>query len=377
MTSGVDTAHGYRAIAAAVAQQIASGELAAGARLPPVRQAAAQWGVNLNTVQRAYAHLAQQGIVESRAGGGTHVAAAAAHTVAATREQRLRLLLGDAIGTALGLGYSPDEVEAACTGQLARWRETRRARGSAALEGYRDRPRVAAGLRIGGSHDLSLELLAGQLRGGSRRLRVDLQPSSSLGGLFALANGDCDLAGCHLLDTETGDYNVPFVRRVLPGEPVLLVTLAEREQGLIVAAGNPLGIAAVTDLARPGLRYVNRPRGSGTRVLCDWLLARAGVPAATVEGYDREEASHLGVAAAVAAGRADAGLGIQAAARAVGLGFVPLARERYELALRATAADTPPLRRVRAVLRGQAFARAVVALGGYDTRETGRTRRLA
>jgi putative molybdopterin biosynthesis protein len=207
---------------------------------------------------------------------------------------------------------------------------------------------------------------------------VDLriQPSSSLGGLFALASGDCDLAGCHLLDAESGDYNAPFVRRVLPGEPVDLVTLAEREQGLMVAPGNPGGIHALADLARHGVRYVNRQRGSGTRVLLDRLLADAAVPADAVEGYGREEPTHLAVAGAIAAGSADAGLGIRAAARALGLDFVPLARERYELALRAASRDQPAVHAVLAALRSRAFVAAVEALTGYDTRDTGRTRRV-
>jgi molybdate-binding protein len=274
----------------------------------------------------------------------------------------------------LGLGYTPSEVEAAFVGQLAQWREARARRVA------EPRPARAAGadgrlVRVGGSHDLSLELLAGRLRGAAG-VTLHLQMSSSLGGLFALAGGDCDLAGCHLLDGESGDYNVPFVRRVLPGERIELVTLAAREQGLLVAAGNPRRIGGLADLAQPGVRFVNRPRGTGTRVLFDRLLADAGVPADAIDGYGREEPNHLAVAGAVAADAADAGLGIRAAARALGLGFVPLAHERYELALRAETAQQPAVQAVLAALREPAFIAAVEALDGYDTRETGRTRRV-
>jgi molybdate-binding protein/DNA-binding transcriptional regulator YhcF (GntR family) len=372
MTSEATAAGGYRAIAAEIVRRVAVGDLTPGARLPPVRQAAALWGVNLNTVQRAYAHLAAQGIVETHGGGGTRVAIAPADQVATARGLQIRALLGEAVGTALGLGYTPSEVEAAFVGQLAQWREARARRASAPRTGLAAAadPRL---VRVGGSHDLSLELLAGRLRGAAG-VTLHLQMSSSLGGLFALASGDCDLAGCHLLDAESGDYNVPFVRRVLPGERIALVTLAAREQGLIVAADNPRRIAGLADLARREVRFVNRPRGTGTRVLFDRLLADAGVPVEAIDGYRREEPSHLAVAGAVAADAADAGLGIRAAARALGLGFVPLAHERYELALRAETARQPTVRVVLAALREHAFSAAVEALDGYDTRETGRTR---
>jgi len=373
----------YRAIAAEIVRRIAAGELVPGARLPPVRDAAAAWGVNLNTVARAYAHLAAQGIVETRAGGGTRVARTGGQAAAAERAARLRALFAEAIGTALGLGYAPSELEASFASQMARWRAARATPGdgtqrAAARPEPARRPRGSRRVelvRLAGSHDLSLELLSGWAR--AETLRVTWQPSSSLGGLFALASGDCDLAGCHLLDAETGEYNAPFVRRVLPGEPVDLVTLAEREQGLIVAAGNPLRIGALGDLAQPGIRYVNRPRGAGTRVLLDRLLAQAGLSPAAIAGYGREEPTHLAVAGAVAAGTADAGLGIGAAARALGLGFVPLARERYELAMRPATAERPGVRAVLAALRNPAFAAAVEALDGYDVREMGRTRRVA
>lgn len=373
MTTANPPATGYRAIAEQIVRQIALGELAPGARLPPVRQAAARWGVNLNTVQRAYAHLAAQGIVASRAGGGTRVAAAPVEPLRAVRDERLRLVLAEAIGTALGLGCSAAEIEAAFVGQLAQWGEARRAHGASPHSATDAAP---THLRFAGSHDLSLELLASHLRAAPDGLTVQLDMRGSLGGLFALASGTCDLAGCHLLDAESGEYNLPFVRRVLPDEPVALVTLAEREQGLLVAPDNPLALQGVADLARPGVRFVNRPRGSGTRVLLDRLLAVSGVPAARVDGYAREEPTHLAVAAAVAGGLADAGLGIRAAARAAGLGFVPLARERYELAYRAEAAHLPGIERLLATLQGAAFRAAVTALGGYDTRDTGQLRRV-
>ena len=148
----------------------------------------------------------------------------------------------------------------------------------------------------------------------------------SLGGLAALRRGETHLAGCHLLDAGTGEYNVADVRRYLPDTPVVIVRLVGRTQGLMVAPGNPLDITALDDLLRSDVRFVNRQRGSGTRVLLDYHLGQLGIEPASVPGYGREEYSHLAVAAAVSGGSANAGLGILSAARALGLDFVPLFR---------------------------------------------------
>jgi molybdate-binding protein/DNA-binding transcriptional regulator YhcF (GntR family) len=374
MTIAIEPPHSFRGIADEIVRQIAVGDLKPGSRLPPVREAALLWGVNLNTVHRAYAHLAAQGIVDTNAGGGTRVATYSVDSVAAARGERLRMLMGTSIANALGLGFGPEEVEAVVVGQLAQWRESRRPRTASSTN--RPVPSPRDRLRIGGSHDLSLELLVAEMRGRPRSIEVEIEPSSSLEGLFDLARGSCDVAGCHLLDVESGDYNAPYVRRVLPGQPVDLVTLAEREQGLMVAAGNPRNIRSITDLTRPDVRFVNRPRGSGTRVLLDWLLVEAGADAATIRGYDDEEATHLGVAAAVAEGRAVTGLGIRAAAQALGLAFFPLAKERYELATIPSRETRPPLRQLLDTLRDPDFLAAMRALTGYDTHESGRTRRV-
>jgi putative molybdopterin biosynthesis protein len=194
----------------------------------------------------------------------------------------------------------------------------------------------------------------------------------SLGGLVALRDGLCHLAGSHLLDPATGEYTMPYVRRVLGPADVAVVRLVHRDQGLIVAPGNPLGLAGVGDLARPGVRYVNRQRGAGTRVLLDHELAALGITPADVDGYSREEPTHLAVAAAIAAGRADAGLGILAAARAFGLDFVPVTREPYDLVVAAEAMDSPLLAPLWALLHSDRFQAAVTELGGYSAKEMGR-----
>jgi len=194
----------------------------------------------------------------------------------------------------------------------------------------------------------------------------------SLVGLVALRDGLCHLAGSHLLDPATGEYTMPYVRRVLGGADVAVVRLVHRDQGLIVAPGNPLALDGVGDLARPGVRYINRQRGAGTRVLLDHELAALGITPADVDGYAREEPTHLAVAAAIAAGRGDAGLGILAAARAFGLGFLPVTREPYDLVVAAEAMDSPLLAPLWALLQSDRFQAAVTELGGYSAKEMGR-----
>jgi putative molybdopterin biosynthesis protein len=223
-----------------------------------------------------------------------------------------------------------------------------------------------------GSHDPILDLAASELRTRDPRITLASSNVGSLGGLIALRDGLCHLAGSHLLEPQTGAYTIPYVDQMLPGRDIAIVRLVHREQGLIVAPGNPLGLSGIADLARPGLRYVNRQRGAGTRVLLDYELQRAGIDAAALSGYSREEPTHLAVAAAIAADRADCGLGVQAAARAFGLDFVPVAREPYDLVLERATAESERLAPLWALMESAAFRAAVEALGGYDTGEMGR-----
>lgn len=228
-----------------------------------------------------------------------------------------------------------------------------------------------------GSHDLVLDMAASALRATDPLRTLASSNVGSLGGLVALRDGLCHLAGSHLLDPATGEYTLPYLDRIFGaasgnGAELAVVRLVHRDQGLLVAPGNPLGLTGVADLTRPGLRYVNRQRGAGTRVLLDHELGRLGVDPAAVVGYSREEHTHLGVAAAVAAGRADTGLGIQAAARAFGLDFVPVAREPYDLVLRPESLADPRMAPLWALLEQPDFRADVEKLGGYSCAETGR-----
>jgi putative molybdopterin biosynthesis protein len=228
-----------------------------------------------------------------------------------------------------------------------------------------------------GSDDLALDLLAQRLREEEGAPDVVTIAMGSLEGLIALRQGLGHVAGCHLLDPETGDFNRSYARALFPGRELMLVTLAHREQGLIVPSGNPRGFQGLDGAVAKGARIVNRNRGSGTRVWLDRLLAGAGIDPADVAGYEREVATHEQAARAVADGTADAALGIFAAARAQGLDFVPLMEERYDLVMPKPVYQSGLLAPLLALLNDEEFKRSVDRLGGYATRETGAVAALA
>jgi putative molybdopterin biosynthesis protein len=234
---------------------------------------------------------------------------------------------------------------------------------------YRSRAELEKTIFCIGSHDVILDLLAQFLAEYDRRF-VSANVGSQ-GGLVALQRGEAHLAGSHLLDPESGEYNLSSIRRYMPGISFRLVELVKREQGLLVEKGNPKGIKGLDDLVRPGVRFANRQRGAGTRVLLDYHLNLMGIAAGEVVGYNHEEYTHLGIAAAVASGRADCGLGIPAAAQALDLDFIPLFHERYDLVIPQEHAGSDLLAPLFAVINGQAFREAVSGLPGYDVSSMG------
>jgi putative molybdopterin biosynthesis protein len=223
-----------------------------------------------------------------------------------------------------------------------------------------------------GSHDVALDLLASRLAADG----VELVSAhvGSIAGLVALSERSTHLAGTHVLDPATGTYNDEAVRRYGPREPVALVRLAEREQGLLVARGNPLGIASLADIVRSRARYINRQPDAGTRILLDALLARGRIAPDGIAGYERLEFSHLAVAQLIASGSADVGLAIRAAAHAFDLDFISIAWEPYDLALGVASLDEPRIARSIAILREPAFRAEVESLGGYDCARAGDVR---
>ena len=221
-----------------------------------------------------------------------------------------------------------------------------------------------------GSHDNTLDLLDSLLRKTHPRYRLTSAHVGSLGGLMALGRGQCHLAGSHLLDAASGIYNRKAIEENLV-EPVVLLRLVDREQGILTAPGNPLGISGIEDLARQGLRFVNRQRGSGTRVLLDYRLACLGIAPTRITGYRDEEYTHMNVAAAVLSGRADAGLAVRSAANALGLPFVPVGVEEYDLVIPRRFYEAAPMQALLDVIRSADFKQEVTALGGYGTEKTG------
>jgi molybdate-binding protein/DNA-binding transcriptional regulator YhcF (GntR family) len=363
--------HLYQEIAESLRQQIALGELKPGARLPSVRATAQQWRCTPGTVSRAYRQLAGEGLIDGHRGGGTRVT----DNLLAERPPQLRWaeLVNRAeqyLIEALSAGHSANESQAALSLAVSRWR------------GLQDRPpaeddgpSTQAALRFAGSHDLAIELLIQRLRQHQPQSAPSTSFVGSLGGLMAMARDEADIAGVHLWDSETGTYNMPFVRRLLPGRRLVLVTLAQRALGLIVPPGNPQRLHRLADLGGEGVRWVNRQPGSGTRVWLDDRLSEIEINPGRIQGYERVEATHIAVAKAVKSGQATAGLGIQAAAATYGLHFVPLTEEIYQLVVPEELWESPAWTVVLDTIRSESFTTAVANLGGYNIATAGQLTR--
>ena len=234
---------------------------------------------------------------------------------------------------------------------------------------YRPLKVIRQTIMMMGSHDPMLDLLATWLRLRSPKHRLVSVNVGSIGGLIALRRGEAHLAGIHLFDPESGSYNVPYLKRFLGNQPVHLFTFAHREQGLMAPAGNPRGIRSIRDIR--GLRYVNRQRGAGTRVLFDYLLAQHEMPPQAIVGYDHEEVTHMAVAAAIADGIGDCGLGLRRAAEAMGLDFISITKERFDLVIPQRFLELDSIKSLLAVLQDSDFKSELGKQSGYHSEETG------
>ncbi len=295
----------YRAVSGDIAERIASGELAAGDELPGVRSAALRYGTTTTTVARAYRHLSDAGLIEVAGRRRSRVATAG-------RAAASRMLAGRSI------------------------------------------------LRLAGSDDPGLDIV---LRGAGETV-VTVGPRGSFRGLTEIWRGTAEAAAIHLRH-RSGGGNVPFARAALRDRQPAIIHLWRREQGLLVPEGNPAGVSGAGDLRT--LRVARREYGTGTRVLLDQLLTEAGIAPASVTGP--EAATHLEVAMAIASGQADAGLGVRAAATALGLDFIPLAWEDFDIVLSGDA--LPAAEPLIAALRSPPVQSAVRSLGGYDVSKAG------
>ena len=224
-----------------------------------------------------------------------------------------------------------------------------------------------------GSHDNIIDLLANQLHKNRPAIRISSAHVGSMGGIMAIRRGEAHLAGSHLLDEETGEYNISFINRLLPGVPLKLVNLCYREQGFMVLPGNPKQITAFKDIVSKRASFINRQGGAGTRLLTDKILREQGVAPEEISGYDHEEYTHMAIAAAVASGSVDTGMGIRAAALALGLDFVPVAEERYDLIIPEQFYEDEKIVTLLTLISTDThFHQAVLELGGYDLRDCGK-----
>ncbi|MGO0062760.1 substrate-binding domain-containing protein [Brevibacillus fluminis] len=219
--------------------------------------------------------------------------------------------------------------------------------------------------------DICLDLLAAHIEKQQIGIRPLRTHTGSLNSLISMFQGESDVVSTHLLDADANAYNLPYIRKILLSESYLVVHVMTRWAGLYVQKGNPLQLQTWTDLQRPGLKLVNREKGSGARVLLDEQLRIHQIPRHQLIGYEAEETSHLGVASVIASGQADVGVGIEKAARLAGIDFVPLIQESYDLVLLKTAENRLLIQTVLAILRSEAFQKEVHGLGGYDISRMG------
>ena len=225
---------------------------------------------------------------------------------------------------------------------------------------------------IMGSNDFTIELLSHELSKKFPEYSLSFSNIGSLAGLIALSRGNSHIAGCHLFDPDTAQYNVPYISRYLPGIRTTVINLAYRDIGLMVKPGNPLNIVSIKDLSRPAIKIINRQQGSGTRVLLDYELKKMGIEPNHVDGYEKEVNTHFEVAMAVVSGSADVGLGILSAAKMLNLTFIHLNNERYDLVIPRENLSAQPIVSLVEVIRSPEFKQSINQMGGYDTKDTGK-----
>lgn len=231
-------------------------------------------------------------------------------------------------------------------------------------------------LAVIGSHDPLIDAVSNLIRKKYMDKYVSSAHVGSMGGIMAIKRGEAHIAGIHLLDEETGEYNTSYTRRYLGIGNILLIKCVKRIQGLMAAPNNPKNINDLADIARDGIKYVNRQKGSGTRILLDYLLKKSNMSANDIYGYEREEFTHMSVAALVASGSADAGLGIYSAAKAYGLDFIPVCEEEYDFIMPARFAELEIVKQFIMILKSEEFKTELNRMGGYKAECSGEIRMI-
>lgn len=353
----------YDEIVESIRLAIVRGDFEVGEGLPTIREMAKSWNCAPGTVMRAYQMLAEEGVVVSRPGAGTHVAkGVGAIQKSPARTAELINQLGDFVFSKISSGFDILEIESAFQVSLDHYR---------AIPNSSDSIKKRK-IRFAGSHDPIISLLGTKLKEISFRNIFEISFSGSLGGLIALAEGKADVAGAHLWDQETDTYNIPFVRRLLPGKTVALVNLVQRRVGLITASGNPLGVKKLADIARKNISFINRQSGAGTRVWLDAQLSQLGISPEKIFGYQDVALTHSDTAKIICEGSADVGLGIESAAKTFGLNFICLNTERYDLVIPQENWDEEIVQVLLGILKDKSLLDTIERFSGYDVCDIGK-----
>ena len=355
----------YQQIASSIKRDIANGLYKVGDTLPAVRTYSEIWHCTIGTVQRAFQLLVAQGIVSTHIGKGTVVI----NNLSSEPENSLRNanLIHRAETLFLDLitsGYTPVEIENAFNIALARWRFV-----SQSSE-YTDQKI----LRFAGSHDLVVAWMATHFQEIAPGYNLNVSFSGSVSGLLSLAENKCAIAGSHIYDGQTGVYNLTILKSLFPNESFALITLAQRNLGLIVKRGNPKSIQKLSDLTREDVTFVNRHSGSGTRLFLDSELTRQNIESNQIKGYFNQKTTHSEVAREIAQSQADAGIGLEAAAISNDLDFIHLTLEQYDLIVKAVTFNTEPIQKLLTWIKSPEFVDLLSHFGGYKTSLSGNVR---
>ena len=352
----------YNQLADTFRKQIIDGDIKPGQKLPSVRSVAKDWSCTIGSVQKAYQLLSEQGLVSSHAGQGTVVIFGKTPNQFIPFRRANLLHKSEAfILEMLRAGYTTGGIEGSIREALDRL----------SVVEIDTVPSDSSTIRFFGSHDPMVAWVSANFDLIMPGFKFAVNFTGSLRGLIALENNQADVAGCHLWDEITDNYNIPFIQKILPGKKVELVNLATRTIGLIIAPGNPSNLHTVIDLTKEGVRFINRQDGSGIRVWFDAQINKLGIKTANILGYDQEVSTHTEVCLEIAEKRADTGLGLQAAAEQYGLEFIPLIEEQYDLVFLRSSIERPEIRQLIDWLNSDKAKNEISKFPGYRSKYTG------